>query len=292
MAVEPGDERRHQRGPQPGWEESWYFDFVSDDGSIGGYVRLALHPAAGTAWYWAVVAGPGRPLVAVRDHDVAPPAGRALEVRSSGLWSDLVCETPLDHWTVGLEAFGVGLDDPLDAWGDERGDHVGLGFDLEWEGVAGCHARRGGGGYQQACTVSGDVLVGAGRFSVDGSGTRSHAWGPRDWASAGWWWAAGRLDDGAAFAVGADDGFLVPAGRPQADTVEGRARTDVGADGLPRRAELEVGGLALVASPLAHAPVLVPSAGGRSARLARALCAYDAGDGRSGWGWAEWLNPA
>lgn len=274
MSLSPADERRHPPGREPGWEEAWYFDFVQAgaSGTVGGYVRLALHPATGRVWYWAVVAGDRRPLVAVRDHDVAPPSGRGLEVRGSGLWSDLVCETPLDHWTVGLEAFGVAYDDPLDAWGDERGDHVGLGFDLEWDGVAACHPGPDGAGYQQACAVSGDVLVGPERFSIDGFGIRSHAWGPRVWSGSHRCWAGGRLDDGTAVA----------------GTVQGQVTTEVDAQGLPRGDTFEVGDLALAATPLAHSPVLIPEG---PARLARALCRYQAGDGRSGHGWAEWLNP-
>src|SRR5947209_8876138 len=113
--VEPDDERRHRPGPGRAWEESWYLDFADADTGLGGYVRLALHPADGVAWFWAGVVGAGPPLVAVRDHEVPLPTGGGLEVRASGLWTELVCETPLDHWSVGLEAFGVALDDPLEA---------------------------------------------------------------------------------------------------------------------------------------------------------------------------------
>ena len=37
---------------------------------------------------------------------------QGLEVRADGLWGELMCETPLEHWSYGLEAFGVALDDP------------------------------------------------------------------------------------------------------------------------------------------------------------------------------------
>ena len=53
-------------------------------------------------------------LVAVRDHEVPLPR-TGLEVRADGLWGELVCETPLEHWSIGLEAFGLGYDDPADA---------------------------------------------------------------------------------------------------------------------------------------------------------------------------------
>ena len=52
------------------------------------------------------LAGP----VVVRDHEVPLPR-QGLEVRAEGLWCELWCETPLEHWTYGLEAFAVQLDD-------------------------------------------------------------------------------------------------------------------------------------------------------------------------------------
>jgi hypothetical protein len=199
--ITPADERRHPPGRSRTWEESWYLDFVDGDGRLAGYVRLALRPGEGTAWFWVGMVGGGPELVAVRDHEVPLPAAGGLEVRAPGLWTELVCETPLDHWSVGLEAFGVALDDPLEAWGRERGDPWALGLDVEWEASGPCIAWPGTEtGYWQGCVAHGDVLVGADRFALDGFGTRIHLWGdqPRT-APAGW--AAGRLDDGTAFAV-------------------------------------------------------------------------------------------
>jgi hypothetical protein len=265
--IVPADERRHRPGGGPHWEESWYLDFTAADGGLAGYVRLALRPGDRTASFWAAMVGGGPTLVTMRDDDVAPPSGRALEVRASGLWTELVCETPLDHWSVGLEAFGVALDDPLEAWGRERGDPWALGLDVEWEGVGPCE-RWSAGSYWQPCAVSGDVLVGAERFSLDGSGTRVHRWGDRPWSAASGW-AGGRLDDGTVFAV--------------ADP-----RVDCDPEGLIRSVVVEVGGVEVTGVVVAHAPVLVPGAG----RLARALCRYTSAAGPTGHGWAEWFAPA
>ena len=139
-------------------------------------------PNGGTAWYWAALIGNARRYLLVRDEEVPLPRPGRLDVRTDGLWSALECETPLDHWTVGLEAFAVALDDPFDAWGDERGDVVGLGFDLEWEALEearpAADAINNGAGYRQACRVSGEILVGPDeRFVIDGQGARAHRWG-------------------------------------------------------------------------------------------------------------------
>ena len=247
------EEGRHPPGPGRQWEESYGFDFAAADGSLAGYVRLGLRPEEGGAWYWAAVAGPDRALVLVRDHDVPVPRGRSLEVRTSGLWADHTCETALEHWTVGLEAFGVALDDPREAFGGERGDLCPLGMDLEWEAVDA--ARDGVGGYEQWCTVHGEVLVGAERLEVDGGGWRTHRWGDRDWwAGEGWSWAGG---GGGVDVVTDADGLIVSA------TVDGRP-----------------------APPVAHAPVSIPSPDGRRSRLDRALCRLE-----PGLVWVERLTP-
>ncbi len=249
------DEGRHPPGPGSHWEESYGFDFIATDGSVGGYVRLGLRPGDGTVWYWAAVVGPDRPLVLVRDHDVPLPRGRGLEVRASGLWADHTCETPLEHWTVGLEAFGVALDHPREAFAGERGDRCPLGMDVEWEAAGGARTGAGDGGYEQWCTVHGEVLVGAERLEVDGVGWRTHRWGDRDWWRDRSTWAGG------AHQVEADtdaDGLIVAA------TVDGRPAT-----------------------PIAHAPVAIPGPRGRISRLDRALCRLD----DSEVAWIECLTP-
>jgi len=296
----PADEQRH-RPPAPvvaNWEESWYFDFALADGSLGMAVRLAFRPGENRAWYWAHLVGSGRPLVAVRDHDVDIPRGRNLEVRASGLWADLVCETPMEHWTVGLEAFGVALDDPREAYRGERGDVTALGLDMEWEAV---YSGDGGGGptheggsedahsgrYEQACTVHGELLAGNQRIQIDAPGHRYHAWGPLDWWTEGepWVWAAGRLDDGTSFS------HRTPS-RPSGPGHGETAATAANGEGLALLADtdVDVADLRIRAVPLSHAPVLVPGAGGKVAHLARALCRMEAGDGRHGYGWAERLT--
>jgi hypothetical protein len=281
------DERRHR--PAAGstdWQESWSFDLWTADASLGAFVTLTFVPALATAWYWVAVVGTGRTLVALRDHEVPLPGGSALEVRAPGLWSDLTCETPLDHWSVGLEAFAVAYDDPLEAWRSERGDPTALGLDLEWEADgpadalpadagpnAGPDARTGQKRYRQACRVHGDVLVGAERLAIEAYGSRSHQWGERHWWGPSWAEAWGRLDNGSTFASAPHD-------------------TAFSSDGLPQSATVDVEGGSAELIAAAQAPVLVPAVDGRNSRLARALCRYRTADGRTGAGWAEWLHPA
>ena len=285
----PSDERRHPPGRDRGWEESWDFDFVTTDGELAGFVRLALRPNERQAWYWAYLAGPGRDLVVVRDHEVELPRDRTLEVRGPGLWAQVTCEVPLDHWSMGLEASGVALDDPTESWRGERGLPVPLGLDLEWEVTAAAAPLAGPDGYGQPSTVHGDVLLGSATLPVDGTGWRSHAWGPSPWSD-GWWRATAHLDDGTAVcASSAGPALVYAAGGTQPASVDAGATVELRADGLPASATLAVGSLALSVIPVAHAPVPVDAAAG--VRLVRALCAFS-GDGRSGRGWCEWATAA
>jgi hypothetical protein len=143
----------------------WLLDFVAGgDDDIAGFVRLELREGEQIAWYWTYLVGvPGADgLLVVRDHEVLLPS-QGLEIRAEGLWAALVCETPREHWTFGLESFGVRLDTPEAALraGDEIGERIAVGLDIEWE-VAG----RG----PPAGIVHGDVLVGRGRHEIDGAG--------------------------------------------------------------------------------------------------------------------------
>jgi hypothetical protein len=151
--------------------EAWEFQWGSDDG-LGGCVRLALHRDERVAWFWAYLWRPELGPVLVRDHEVALPRGSLLEIRADALWSELVCETPGEHWSIGLEAFAVALDDPLDALHGEIGERVAFGLDLEWETTGGDAEGDGRPG-----RVRGEVLLGRDSIPVDTPGPFTHTVG-------------------------------------------------------------------------------------------------------------------
>lgn len=183
MVVHAGDERPHEPSGQPGWQEAWDFTFAAADLSLAGYLRLSLVPEERVAWCWAAVVGAEQPVIAVRHHELASPNGWPYEVRGEGLWCGVFCESPLEHWTIGLEAFGVRFDDAADAWGSERGDLVPLGFDLEWEDVADDPVPLDG-GYRRSCAVHGDVLLGSDTIEIVAPGWRAHTWRTERWDDA------------------------------------------------------------------------------------------------------------
>lgn len=300
---DPDDEARHPSDDAPLWNESYYFDWFTEDLSLGGYVRVGFNPNRGTVWYWACLVGADRPLVTVIEHDVALPSSqRSTELRHEGLWADHVVEDPLEHVSVNLESFAVALDDPAEVYRGALGERVPFGFELDF------HTDRAAylwppvtPRYEVPCRVHGRVLVGREELEVDGWGQRDHSWGAaRDWWAMGWCWSAGRLDDGTrfhgagGFFPGEDWGVAYSLAPGSSEFSEGdsvRVEAEPGADGLHRSARLEYCGLQLEVEPVAWSPVLLVADDGRESRFARALARYRSADGRVGGGWIEWNQP-
>lgn len=298
------DERHHPPGEGTWWNESWYFDFATRDGSLGGYVRVGLYPNQHTTWYWACLVGEGRPLVTVIDHGVPLPTPGSLELRTEGLWADHTVEDPFVHFTLGCEAFGLIIDDPADLYQREpRGERVPFGLDLEWEtDGAGYAYPAGTTRYEIPCTVTGEVLVGDERIEIDAIGQRDHSWGERDWWTLAWTWTSGWLEDGTRFhgtsarlggeTLSYQPGYVQPPGGPLAGVTRTATTHELGEHGLPTAATFTLDDLALDIEPVAFAPVLLEAVDGRVGRFPRALCRFrDRTGGRSGVGWTEWNQP-
>ena len=125
-----------------------------DVGEVRGAVELVV-PRVGPARYEAVFSGEelGDGFLVVRDLEVPPPRrADVIELRGDGLWVEMTCETPDEHWSFGLEAFGLRVDDPEEA----VGDRIPVGYDLEWE---------------TPDLVHGELLVGSARFGIAATGT-------------------------------------------------------------------------------------------------------------------------
>jgi hypothetical protein len=171
------DEGRHADG---GVEE-WSFAFDGDH--VAGHIVLALSVTEGRASFLFDGALDGFGRIVVADEAVPLPRPTAgLEIRADGLWASLLCETAFEHWSLGLEAFGLRLDDEAlgdDApgWSDLVGERLPVGFDLEWELRGPPEPLVDGLGYRQAGTLFGELLVVRDRIEVDVTCAREHAWG-------------------------------------------------------------------------------------------------------------------
>ena len=302
--IDPRDEGRHAPEDDRFWNESYYFDFHRDDGSLGGYVRVGFYPALGVTWYWACVVGPGRPLVSLVEHGAPIPAAPSLDLEHGTLRATHVCEAPNQRFRVGLAAEARVHDDPADVYRGAGGRAVPLEIDLVWQtdGPGGYRFRELT-RYEIPCSVSGHLRVGDEVFDFAGHGQRDHSWGSRDWWTTRWCWNAGRLDEGTRFhsvaprTLDGQDmpwaaGYVQPpGGGPLAPIDHSLAREELGAEGLPTSGRIEVGALQLDVSPRCFAPVLLVDPEGRVARFPRCLARYRAEDGREGVGWIEWNQP-
>lgn len=111
------------------------------------------------------------PLVLAED-DV-PVVDDRWELRSSGLWIEAVCETPDAHWSYGLEAFALAIDEPDELLARGYGHRTPLGWELDFEAGGGPPAGRGA--PLQGGRVDGLVLTGPGvegELALGGPGRR------------------------------------------------------------------------------------------------------------------------
>jgi hypothetical protein len=171
------DEDRHDAS---GGVEQWTFAF---DGVVAaGQVVLALSATEGRASFLFEVARGQLGRIVVADEAVPLPRATAgLEIRADGLWASLLCETAFEHWSLGLEAFGLRLDadavgDDPPSWADLVGERLPVGFDLEWELTGPPVPLVDGRGYRQEGTLFGELLVERDRVEVEVACTREHAW--------------------------------------------------------------------------------------------------------------------
>lgn len=149
---------------------TWSLAFDDGQGHTG-LIELTLPmqdaPAGASCSFRATLTVPGVGVIAVHDDDVPAPrnaksSAASLEIRTEGLWAEMLCETPGEHWSFGLEAFGLRFDTAEEAATSDVGDRIAVGYDLEWE-----TALDG----ETADHVRGDLLVARATIPLDATGT-------------------------------------------------------------------------------------------------------------------------
>ena len=185
------DEGRHEPGPEALWNESWYFDGVSDDGKLGLYVRLGRLPNQNVALYTACVCGPGRPSVMLVDAAAPLPAAgdESQLIDADGLHAEQRCEQPLERFRVVARGVAASHGDESAPLRGEAGDPVEVELDLTWVTDGTPYSWRQATRYEIPCRVTGTVRVGEETISFAGPGQRDHSWGARDWWAVDWMWS-------------------------------------------------------------------------------------------------------
>ena len=215
--IEPRDDHPHERGTEPAWSESTYFNFHDPTSGLAGFTRIGFRPNEGTADSTLFLFLPGGGAVAVLSKeersDIAEAArgGGVAHLRGDELkrWRVTCQETGLGVAPAG--SVGVCADAP------RVGAVVAVRTDLQFEavmppfGTSGRNRRSAdaeaaaaavaAGHFEQACRVRGEVRIGDAIFDVDGLGLRDRSWGPRDW-SAPWGWRWFSMPFSKDFAIG------------------------------------------------------------------------------------------
>ncbi|HEY1834845.1 MAG TPA: hypothetical protein VGG08_10430, partial [Solirubrobacteraceae bacterium] len=299
LRPEPDDEGCHEPGAEALWNESWYFDAVSDSRELGLYVRLGRLPNQDVCLYTACVCGPGRPSIMLVDPAAPLPAADPARqlIEREGLRAEQVCTRALEGFAVTLEGTAEAYDDPAACLRGEHGRPVELQLELVWETDGIPYAWRQSTRYEIPCRVNGSVRIGDERIEFSGQGQRDHSWGARDWWAIDWMWSALHLDDGThTHAVGVPQmpGYgvgYVQRGQELTEIASVTAEEQIGADGLVHGAATISSAppaLRLEVEPLAWGPLRLEAPDGRLSLFGRAMCRVHAEDGREGYGWVEW----
>jgi Phosphotransferase enzyme family len=298
LRPEPGDEGRHPAGPEPLWNESWYFDAVSDDRSLGLYLRLGRLPNQGISLYTAAICGPERTSIMLLDPQAPLPGfdDESQTIDTGEFHAEQHCELPLERFRVVLRGTAEAYTDQSAPLRNERGEPVEVELDLVWKTDGIPYAWRQTSRYEIPCRVTGTVSVGDERIEFSGPGQRDHSWGARDWWAFDWMWSGLHLDDGThthAVAIPQMPGFgvgYVQQGEAISEIVSVEASEDVAANGLIERARIVCGPdpLELDVEPLGFGPLRLVAPDGRISLFPRAMCRVRTADGREGVGWVEW----
>ncbi|MCV7200161.1 DUF7064 domain-containing protein [Mycobacterium angelicum] len=293
------DELAHTATEEPLWSESWYADFADAAQGLGGWFRIGRIPNQDTAWFHALLCGPGLPTVAVADFAVPLPAD-PWELRTPVIQASHAARAPLRSYGVDIRAAGQAYADPSALLRGEPGEPVEITMQLVWTTAGTPYKYRLTTRYEIPCTVSGSVTVNDAHYQFDSvPGQRDHSWGVRDWWSMDWMWSALHLDDGTHIhalhlripntpAMGL--GYLQDAAGDVTELQQVDIREVFDDNGLPSNSTLTLnpGGLTASIDARGHAPLRLTAADGRVSQFARAWVILSTADGRSGVGWMEW----
>jgi hypothetical protein len=297
--VRPEDEARHHPEDEQLWGESYYLDFVADEGALGGYVRVGWYPNLGVVWWTTAIVEPrGRTIMWV---SFDAPATSTTTAQGPNYSVDLDVATPLEELRVRADGIGESFVDASAVYRGEKGEAIELGLDLSWHTDGQPFHYDSTTRYEIPCLVSGTLRLGQRTVTIQAQGQRDHSWGVRDWWAFGWCWMAARFNDGSrVHAVdvripGLDVAFGYVQDQSSSLVVVTSAdiTEDLGPEGLPARghAILNNGLLELDIEPLAFGPLMFISPEGRIDRFPRALARFSDPSGRTGLGWVEWNQP-
>lgn len=189
FGIRPEDEGFHRYDPaERWWNESWFWDWYDEDGSVAGHCRLGTFPGQDRLWLWLFLWQDGA-WTAVEEPRLPFSLLRrpALALDSEGLSFEWFPHAPLRRGELRVETFGRVISGP------DSGRTVPVGVELEVTGTGAPHStgQHSGEGhssdhydarrFEQPIRVSGHQRSGASEVELTGNGERDHSWGPRVW---------------------------------------------------------------------------------------------------------------
>lgn len=152
---------------------------MDDDGEpdVAWFVGLELRGRRFD--YWAGLARTGHRYLYVEELD-STGLREGLEVKPPEMWAGHDCDLPFRQWSLGNEAHGVLVDDPMSVLRRPFGDLAPVAFDIEWYSTAepiSLEAAPGSDGYRQSGEFDARIETADGVLEVVGQSARVHVWG-------------------------------------------------------------------------------------------------------------------
>lgn len=183
------DEGLHPFDPkEEWWNESWFWDWFDDTGTLAGHCRIGLHPAQQRAWAWLFLYHRGE-WIAVEETRL--PLGDVQLPRVAydkwGLRFAYDAISPLRSGRLRFSGFGRVVAGP------RAGVILPTGVELEIRSIGPPHTTGRGNvaghmsdvfdacRFEQPITAQGTLRIDDATHSFRGRGERDHSWGPRNW---------------------------------------------------------------------------------------------------------------
>ena len=287
---------RAPTGPEPLWNESWYWDFADPGQGVGGWIRLGLVPNQDLAWINALICGTGHAdgrtagLPRPFPDDPNDVHGDGIELRHAA--------------TVPLQEYRVEVRGPAQVYDDRRRSCAagqpagGLTMNLVWTTTGTPYAYRIATRYEIPCTISGTV-TGDGR-TMSSPPSPGSATTPTACATGGYDWVWSALHPTTApICTGwicvypecpRSASAIQPPGQPVIETTAVTADATLSEAGLPMTTTLtmEPGHSSPTSRSAAMPPVRLVAPTDRVSFFPRAWATVQTADGRHGVGWLEW----
>ncbi|KAL8279779.1 hypothetical protein RQP46_007874 [Phenoliferia psychrophenolica] len=312
LLAAPDDEDMH---PVPGgggelWNESYYNDFGSPDGSLGFYIRVGQQANLNRSMIYGAVVRPNRPSIMILDENAPLAVNQPFRqtVTTPKVKYEHFISEPLKTMTIKMTAIGRVYEDPASILkgGIGDGDETVV-VNLTWKTQGALHKWRLTPRYEVPCRVTGTVTIDGETYEINAGGQRDHSWSRRDWVTFGWTWGCFHFTDQshtnhyAALTnrepTGQCFGYIQRPGDALINEVVGAVPTTSFLDnGLVDQTSLSLATVdgspvSMTMKIIGEAPLVIVQGDGRSTYLLRSYVQLTTLEGVIGHGWVEWNQP-